>query len=49
MTAVNWLSNWGLRVFCQQFSIKIVKYEERMLILGQNDIFCGHNVMNFSV
>ena len=20
-----------------------------MLILGQNDIFCGHNVVNFSV
>ena len=29
--------------------IEIVKYEDGMLILGQNDIFCGHNVVNFSV
>ena len=38
-----------LWVFSKQFSIKIVKYEDGMLILGQNDIFCGHNVVNFSV
>ena len=37
------------RVFSEQFSIKIVKYEDEMLILGQNDIFCGYNVVNFSV
>ena len=24
-------------------------YEDGMLILGQNDIFCGHHVVNFSV
>ena len=35
---------------CEYFpSIKLVKYEDEMLILGQNDIFCGHNVVNFSV
>ena len=27
----------------------MVKYEDGMLILDQNDIFCGHNVVNFSV
>ena len=32
-----------------QLSIKIMKYEDGMLILGQNDIFCGHNVVNFSM
>ena len=42
-------SNWSLRVFFKPFSIKIVKYEDGMLILGQNKIFCGHNVVNFSV
>ena len=26
-----------------------MKYEDGMLILGQNDTFCGHNVVNFSV
>ena len=26
-----------------------MKYEDGMLILGQNYIFCGHNVVNFSV
>ena len=26
-----------------------MKYEDGMLILGQNDIFCGHNVVNFSM
>ena len=41
--------NWGLGVFSKQFSIKIMKYEDRMLILGQNDIFCSHSVVNFSV
>ena len=49
LTAVTWLSNWSLRVFSKQFIIKIVKYEDGMLILGQNDIFYGHNVVNFSV
>ena len=49
MTAVTQLSNRSLRVFSKQFSIKIVKYEGGMLILGQNDIFCGHNIINFSV
>ena len=43
------MSNWSLRVFSKQFSVKIVKYEDGMLILGQNDIFCGHNVVNYSV
>ena len=36
-------------VFLKQFSIEIVKYKDGMLILGQNDIFCGHNVVHFSV
>ena len=49
LTAVTWLSNKNLSVFSKQFSIKIVKYGDGMLILGQNDIFCGHNVVNFSV
>ena len=43
------LSNRCLRVFDKQFSIKIVKYEDGILILGQNVIFCGHNVVHFSV
>ena len=43
------LSNWSLGVFAKQFSIKIVKYERGILILGQNDVFCGHHVVNFSV
>ena len=33
----------------KQFSIKIVKYQDGMLILGQNDIFCGRKVVNLSV
>ena len=40
LTAVTCLSNWSLGVFSKQFSIKIVKYEDGMLILSQNDIFC---------
>ena len=36
-------------MFSKQFSIKIVKYDDGMLILGQKDIFCGHNVFDFSV
>ena len=32
----------------KQLSIKILKYEDAMLILGQNDMLCGHNVVNFS-
>ena len=43
------MSNWSLRVFSKQFNITIVKYEDGMLILGQNDVFCGNNVVNFSV
>ena len=27
----------------------MMKCEDGMLILGQNYIFCGHNVVNFSV
>ena len=46
LTGVTWLSNWSLKVFYKQFSIKIVKYEDGMLILGQNDIFCCHNVFS---
>ena len=38
-----------MRVFSKQFIIKIVKYEDGMLILGQNVILCGHNVVIFSV
>ena len=38
-----------MRLFSKQFSIEMIKYEDGMLILGQNDIFCGHNVVNFSV
>ena len=26
-----------------------MKYEDGMLIVGKNDIFCGHNVVIFSV
>ena len=26
-----------------------MKYEDGMLILGQNDIFCGYHVVNLSV
>ena len=26
-----------------------MKYEDEMMILDQNDVFCGHNVVNFSV
>ena len=49
LTAVTWLLNRSLRVLSKQLSIKIVKYEDGMLILGQNDVFCGHNVVNFSL
>ena len=50
LTDVTQLSNRSLRVFSKQFSIKIVKYEDGMLILGQNYIFCSYNVVtNFSV
>ena len=48
LTDVTQLSN-SLRVFSKQISIKIVKYEDGMLIFGQNDIFCGYNVVQFSV
>ena len=30
----------------QAFSIKIMKYEDGLLILDQNDIFFGHNVVD---
>ena len=43
------LSNWSLGVFSKQVSIEIVQYEDSMLILGQNVIFCGHNVVIFLV
>ena len=49
LTDVTQLSNRSLRIFSEQFSTKIVKYEDEMMILGQNDIFCGYNVVNFSV
>ena len=49
LTDVTQLSNSGLGVFSEQFSIKIVKYEDEMFILDQNDIFCGYNVVDFSV
>ena len=49
LTDVTQLSNRSLRVFSEQFSIKIVTYEDEMLILGQNDILCGYSVVNFSV
>ena len=41
------MSNWSLKAFSKQMSIEIMKYEDGMLILGQNDIFCGHNIVNF--
>ena len=34
-------------VFSQQFSIKIVKYKDGILVFGQNS--GGHNVVNFSM
>ena len=49
LTDVTQLSNRNLRVFSKQISIKIVKYEDGMLIFGQNDIFCSYNVVQFSV
>ena len=49
LTDVTQLSNRSLRVFSKQISIKVVKYEDGMLIFGQNDIFCGYNVVQFSV
>ena len=49
LTDFTQLSNRSLRVFSKQISIKIVKYEDGMLIFGQNDIFCGYNVVKFSV
>ena len=30
-------------------SIEINSYEDGMLILGQNDIFCGHHVVKFFI
>ena len=27
----------------------MMNYQDGMLSLGQNDIFCGHNAVNFSV
>ena len=47
LTDVTQLSNRSLRVFSKQISIKIVKYEDGMLILAK--IFCGYNVVQFSV
>ena len=41
LTDFTQLSNRSLRVFSKQISIKIVKYDDGMLIFGQNDIFCG--------
>ena len=38
-----------LKVFSRQLNMKMVKYEEGMLIWGQNYIFCGHSEVNFSV
>ena len=49
LTDFTQLSNRSLRVFSKQISIKTVKYEDGMLIFGKNDIFCGYNVVKFSV
>ena len=38
----------SLKVFSRQLSMKLVKCEDEMLILGQNYIFWGHNVIHFS-
>ena len=37
------------KYFPNQFSIEKVRYEDGLLILGQNDLFCSHNVVIFSV
>ena len=49
LTDFTQLSNRSLRVISKQISFIIVKYEDGMLIFGQNDIFCGYNVVKFSV
>ena len=42
------LSNLGLKVFSRQLSIKVMRYENGMLILGHNYIFFCHSVVRFS-
>ena len=41
--------NLGLKVFSMQLGMKTENYEGGMLIKVQNDIFCGHSVVNYSV
>ena len=51
MKNIGFLHNMLLPRYCVTGPrwVKIVTYEDGILILGQNDIFCGHNVVNFSV
>ena len=49
MEPVKQLSNSSLKVFFRQSSLKMVKHEVGILILGQNYILCGHSVVHFSV
>ena len=41
------LSNIRMKDFSGQVSMGMVKYEDKILILGQNYIFCGHRVVKF--
>ena len=49
LTAVRQLSNLSLKVFFRQLGMKMLKYENQKLILGQIFTFCAPNVVNFSV
>ena len=49
LTAVRQLSNLSLKVFFRQLGMKMLKYENQKLILGQIFTFCAPNVVNLSV
>ena len=49
LTAVRQLSNLSLKVFFRQLGMKMLKYENQKLILGQIFTFYAPNVVNLSV
>ena len=47
LTAVRQLSNLSLKVFFRHLGMKMLKYENKMLILDRNYTFCAPNVVIF--
>ena len=42
-------NKWGLKVFFVQIGMKMLSYEDAVLILGPNYVFSAPNAVNFSM